>query len=88
MLTIHAVPASDPVLVGLLQMHRSGPIKGQPALRIDVWCGWCKEFHSAEAEVGDAPFPLDAVVFNSISLRIGSIPRGRGDGRARPEAPN
>ena len=60
MLTIHALHASEPVLVGTLRMPRLGRIKGRPVLTCQAWCAWCKDIHALEFP--DPPFPLSVVV--------------------------
>jgi hypothetical protein len=76
MLTIHAVAASDPVLVGRLRMHRSGRVKGRPALSCDVWCPYCKG-PGHEFEWPDPPFPLDAAISFDAPCRTGSFAWGK-----------
>ncbi len=60
MITIHALPPTEPVLVGPLRMHRSGAIKGRPTLVVEPWCPYCRERHP----VGwpNAPLVLDVYV--------------------------
>ena len=60
MLTIYAVPPSEPVLVGTLRMHRLGRVKGRPVLACEAWCAFCKEAHAVEWP--DPPFMMEGVV--------------------------
>jgi hypothetical protein len=76
MLTIHAVPGSDPVLVGRLRMHRSGRVKSRPVLSCGVWCPYCKG-SGHEFEWPDPPFPLDVVLAFDAPCKTGAF-RSRG----------
>lgn len=60
MLTLHAIPAAQPVLVGRLMMHRFGRVKGRPVLSCSAWCPWCKAHHAVEWP--DPPFALEGTV--------------------------
>ena len=69
MLTIHAVPASDPVLVGTLRAHRLGRVKGRPVLTCEAWCAFCRGPHAVEWP--DPPFGLECVRPLKVPCRSG-----------------
>ena len=72
MITAHALPKSEPLLIGPLRMHRFGRVKGRPVLAREAWCPWCRDRHVVTWP--DPPFNLEGVQPLDAPCRTASFP--------------